>query len=163
MILGMSVRIVSQNRVAAGEAFLDFGLQRVIVIVRIVAKVAESLRPAEFLEVRFALVRAETVGKTDEGWLVEVVVGPLTRKYVGSLVAYVGDLDRHGRGDLTLERGVPCVQSGQPHLLRIYETSDPDGKQRISIRALRLLVKHRIHIQERRSLREVEHALEIIG
>ena len=68
LVFGMGVGVVSQNRIALREALLYLGLQRIVVVVGIVAEVAKTLGPSKLTEERSAQVCAEPLGKTDYGW-----------------------------------------------------------------------------------------------
>src|SRR5262245_30591089 len=62
---------------------------------------------------RHKVVTANVGARTDRR-LVRVVTGAIPRETVGAFVSYIGDFNVHRWGQLTLNRGVPSVQSWQP-------------------------------------------------
>ena len=92
--VGSRQRIVSHERIALGEALLKLRLQRLVVIVRIIAEIAETLRPAELRVEELPLVGAYRAEARLSG-LVKVIVRSETCEDVGAFVRHVGDFERH--------------------------------------------------------------------
>src|SRR6202012_3988633 len=101
--------VVSQNLKSPAKAFLDLGLQRVVMVVGIVAKVEEGNIPTEFGKIWPALVGRKAVGETDDGRRILIVIGAAIKRHMGTLIADVASLDRNGAGELMLDGRIPRV------------------------------------------------------
>src|SRR6185503_2936157 len=105
VIFGLGKRVMSKN-VQTRKPVLKLGLQRVIAIVSVVAKIINSLRPAETIEERLAVI----LRTWSCHWLVGVIRRAITRKHVSSLVSHITRFDRGIVRELMLNGDVPGIK-----------------------------------------------------
>src|ERR1700688_2310905 len=163
MALGMRVSVVSQNLKSPTKPLLDLALQRVVVVIRIVAKIIEGRVPAELGKIGPALVGRQPIRKTDDRRCILIVIRAAIDGHVGTLIADVAGLYRDRTRELMLDGRIPRVHGWQTHFLRIHPSAHAIGIKVVPVRSGRLAIQNRSWVQRRRPYRQVEHALPGIG
>jgi hypothetical protein len=71
--MALDTGVVREKLVSPGEALVRHHLQRGVTVGSIITEILKWLRPSEFLEERFSLVRIEA-SESNDGGLVAIIV-----------------------------------------------------------------------------------------